>query len=127
MSLGSALKSGELKNYWEATGQSTMIVNRIKAADEIPADLNGLVVSQTQLDVCDAETMPIEALLYQGGYLTIKRARTSGRIELGIPNEEISTSLSEGYVSTLLHNGMSDWNEKLADAQDDPLVEALKG
>ena len=75
VSLGNALKSGELKNYWESTGQASMIVNRIKAADEIPADLNGLVVSQTQLDVCDAETMPIEALLYQGGYLTIKRVR----------------------------------------------------
>ena len=24
------------------------------------------------LDVCDAETLPIEALLYQSGYLTIK-------------------------------------------------------
>ena len=113
VSLGNALKSGELKN-------------RIKAADEIPADLNGLVVSQTQLDVCDAEIMPIEALLYQGGYLTIKRVRASGRIELGIPNEEISTSLSEGYVATLLRSGMSDWNEELADAQDDLIEKGVE-
>jgi hypothetical protein len=126
VSLGSALESGELKNYWESTGHASMIVNRIKAADEIPADLNGLVVSQTQLDVCDAETMPIEVLLYQGGYLTIKRVRASGRIELGIPNEEISTSLSEGYVSTLLRNGMSDWNEELADAQDDLIEKGVE-
>ena len=126
VSLGSALESGELKNYWEATGQATTVVNRIKAADEIPADLNGLVVSQTQLDVCDAETMPLPALLYQGGYLTIKRARPSGRIELGIPNAEISTSLSEGYVATLLRNGMSDWNEELADAQDDLIEKGVE-
>ena len=119
VSLGSALESGSLKNYWEATGHATMIVNRIRAVDEIPADLNGMVVTQTQLDVCDAETMPLEALLYQGGYLTIKRVRQSGRIELGIPNNEISTSLTEGYVSTLLRDGMTDWNEDLADAQDD--------
>ena len=126
VSLGNALKSGELKNYWESTGHASKIVNRIKAADEIPADMNGLVVSQTQLDVCDAETMPFEALLYQGGYLTIKRVRASGRIELGIPNEEISTSLSEGYVSTLLRNGMSDWNEELADAQDDLIEKGVE-
>ena len=126
VSLGSALESGDLTNYWEATGHASMIVNRIKAADEIPADLNGLVVSQTQLDVCDAETMPIEALLYQGGYLTIKRVRASGRIELGIPNEEISTSLSEGYVSTLLRNSMCDWNEELADAQDDLIEKGVE-
>ena len=126
VSLGKALKSGVLSNYWESTGHASMIVNRIKAADEIPADLNGLVVSQTQLDVCDAETMPIEVLLYQGGYLTIKRVRASGRIELGIPNEEISTSLSEGYVSTLLRNSMSDWNEELADAQDDLIEKGVE-
>ena len=41
VSLGSALESGKLANYWEATGQATIIVNRLKAADEIPADLNG--------------------------------------------------------------------------------------
>ena len=95
VSLGSALESGELKNYWESTGQATLVMNRIKAADEIPADLNGMVVDQLDLDVCDAETMPLAALLYQGGYLTIKRVRPSGRIDLGIPNEEISTSLAK--------------------------------
>ena len=126
VSLGSALESGELKNYWEATGQATTIVSRIKAADEIPADVNGIVATQTQLDVCDAETMPLEALLFQGGYLTIKRVRPSGRLELGIPNEEISTSLAEGYVSTLLRNGMSDWNENLADAQDDLIEKGME-
>ena len=126
VSLGSALESGELKNYWESTGQATIVMNRIKAADEIPADLNGMVVDQLELDVCDAETMPLAALLYQGGYLTIKRVRPSGRIDLGIPNEEISTSLAKGYVSTLLRNGMSDWNEELADAQDDLIEKGVE-
>ena len=126
VSLGSALESGELKNYWESTGQATLVMNRIKAADEIPADLNGMVVDQLDLDVCDAETMPLAALLYQGGYLTIKRVRPSGRIDLGIPNEEISTSLAKGYVSTLLCNGMSDWNEELADAQDDLIEKGVE-
>ena len=126
VSLGMALKSGELKNFWEATGHATMIVNRIKAADEIPADLDGMVADPMELDVCDAETMPLAALLYQGGYLTIKRVRPSGRLELGMPNEEISSSLAKGYVSTLLHNGMPDWNEELADAQDDLIEKGVE-
>ena len=126
VSLGAALKTGELKNYWEETGRATMIVNRIKAAGEIPADLNGLVADQLDLDVCDAETMPLAALLYQGGYLTIKRVRASGRFELGIPNEEVSSSLARGYVATLLRNGMSDWNEELADAQDDLIEKGVE-
>ena len=126
VSLGNALENGILANYWEATGQATTIVNRIKAAREIPADLNGMVADRMDLDVCDAETMPMSALLYQGGYLTIKRVRPSGRLELGIPNEEISSSLSKGYVSTILRNGMEDWNEKLADAQDDLIEKGVE-
>ena len=117
VSLGSALKSGDLKNYWEATGQSTMIVNRIKAADEIPADLNGLAATSTQLDVCDAETMPLPALLYQGGYLTLSEVIDDTTFRLGIPNKEIANSLAEGYVSSLLGNGLSDWTEHLAESR----------
>ena len=126
VSLGNALRTGELKNYWEATGHATMIVNRIKAADEIPADLNGMVADQLDLDVCYAETMPLTALLYQGGYLTIKRVRPSGRLELGIPNEEVSSSLAKGYVATLLRNGMPDWSEELASAQDDIIEKGVE-
>ena len=70
--------------------------------------------------------MPLPALLYQGGYLTIKRVRASGRFELGIPNEEVSSSLARGYVATLLRNGMSDWNEELADAQDDLIEKGVE-
>jgi hypothetical protein len=117
VSLGSALKTGELKNYWEATGHSTMIVNRIKAADEIPADLNGMAVTQTQLDVCDAETMPLPALLYQGGYLTLSEIIDGSTFRLGMPNNEIANSLSEGYVASLLGNGITDWTEQLAESR----------
>ena len=126
VSLGNALETGKLMNYWEATGHATMIVNRIKAADEIPADLNGMVSDPLELDVCDAETMPLPALLYQGGYLTIKRTRPSGLLELGIPNEEISNSLSKGYVASVLRNGMADWNGELADARDDLIENGVK-
>ena len=117
VSLGSALESGRLKNYWEATGHATMIVNRIKAADEIPADLNGLAVTRTQLDVCEAETMPLPALLYQGGYLTLSEVIDESTFRLGIPNNEIANSLSEGYVASLLGNGLTDWTEQLAESR----------
>ena len=94
VSLGNALKSGRLANYWESTGQATIIVNRLKAADEIPADLNGLAATRTQLDVCAAETMPLPALLYQGGYLTISEVIDENAFRLGIPNKEIAKTPS---------------------------------
>ena len=112
VSLGNALKSGELKNYWETTGRSTLIVNRIRAADEIPADLNGLAVDPMELDVCDAETMPLAALLYQGGYLTIRDVDEDGYLTLGIPNNEISKSLHDGFMRSVLGPSMENWNER---------------
>ena len=112
VSLGCALESGKLKNYWDATGRSTMIVNRIKAAGEIPADLNGMAVDPMELDVCDAETMPLAALLYQGGYLTILDVDEDGYLTLGIPNNEISKSLHEGFMRSVLGLSMENWNER---------------
>ena len=117
VSLGKALKTGILANYWEATGQATMIVNRIKAAGEIPADLNGLAATRTQLDVCSAETMPLPALLYQGGYLTLSEIIDTNSFRLDIPNNEIANSLAEGYVSSFLDAGLSDWTDQLVEAR----------
>ncbi len=112
VSLGKALKNADLANYWEATGRSTMIVNRIKAADEIPADLNGMAVDPMELDVCDAETMPLAALLYQGGYLTIRDVDEDGFLTLGIPNNEISRSLHDGFMRSVLGQSMESWRER---------------
>lgn len=95
-------------------GRATMIVNRIRAADEIPADLDGMLIDPIELDVCDAETMPLAALLYQGGYLTIKDVDAEdGTVSLGIPNKEISKSLHEGFLRSVLGRSMENWNDKL--------------
>ena len=118
VSLGKALGTGRLANFWEATGQATIVVNRIKAAKEIPADLNGMAATRTQLDVCAAETMPLPALLYQGGYLTLSETIDANTFRLGIPNREIANSLAEGYVASILDAGMSGWTDRLADARE---------
>ncbi len=119
VSLGKALSSGLLLNYWESTGQTSIIVNRLKAADEMPADLNGMAATRTQLDVCDAETMPLPALMYQGGYLTIKEVGDENSFFLGIPNNEIANSLAEGFVSALLSRGLGIWTDQLVQSRAD--------
>ena len=117
VSVGKAFESGLLQNYWESTGQTTIIVNRLRKTDNIPADLNGMAATQTQLDVCQAETMPLPALLFQGGYLTLKKVIDATTYRLGIPNKEIANSLSEGYVASILGDGMADWTELLVEAK----------
>ena len=115
VSLGCALESGKLNNYWESTGASRMILNRLARVDKIIIDYEALVVRPIVLDVCDAETLPIESLLYQGGYLSIKGVRKSGMLELGVPNKEIRSSLRDGYIARVLASSSEDWFARLDD------------
>lgn len=118
VSIGCAFREGVLRNYWESTGQTSMIVKRIRNADKIPADLEGMAATMTQLDVCPAESMPLPALLFQGGYLTIKDVLDPTTFRMGIPNNEIANSMAEGYVSSVLGNAsIEDWTEQLAETK----------
>ncbi len=113
VSLGSALKDGKLKGYWEATGQASLIIDRIKRAGKMPEDLENVPADAMTLDVCDAETLPMESLLYQGGYLTIKDViqpprDSDGQIIgnasyiLAPPNLEVREALKRGYLSQVM-------------------------
>ena len=115
VSLGKALKTGRLKNYWEATGASRMILGRLAKIDKTIIDYEAVAVRPIVLDVCDAETLPVEALLYQGGYLSIKNVRKSGMLELGVPNNEIRSSLRDGYIAGVLKADSEDWFASLDD------------
>lgn len=113
VSLGSAFKNGKLKGYWEATGKATLIINRIERAGMMPKDLENVPADKMTLDVCDAETLPMASLLYQGGYLTIKDVIPApvdgeGQIVgsesyvLAPPNREVRDALKRGYLSQVM-------------------------
>ena len=106
VSLGSALKIGKLKGYWETTGRTTLIINRMTSAGKLPADLENVPARPLTLDVCDAETLPMVSLLYQGGYLTIRDVKKGDPTKdetdsyvLAPPNLEVREALFEGYLS----------------------------
>ena len=108
VTLGKALKNGTLKGYWEATGTATLIINRIEKAGKMPENLENVPADYMTLDVCDAETLPMEALLYQGGYLTIKDVVKGEKPDdpasyiLAPPNREVRDALKRGYLSQVM-------------------------
>ena len=109
VSLGNALDTGKLKGYWELTGRATLIINRIEKAGKAPKDLENVPADAFMLDVCDAETLPMESLLYQGGYLTIKdvirgdpRKDETDKFVLAPPNLEVREALKRGYLSQVM-------------------------
>ena len=106
VSLGSAFKSGKLKGYWETTGSTSLVINSMANAGKLPADLENVPARPLTLDVCDAETLPMVSLLYQGGYLTIKDVKRGDPTKdetdsyvLAPPNLEVREALFEGYLS----------------------------
>jgi hypothetical protein len=109
VSLGNALEAGKLEGYWESTGKATLIINRIEKAGKLPDDLENVHANKMMLDVCDAETLPMAALLYQGGYLTIKdvvrgdpKKDETDKYILAPPNCEVREALKEGYLSQIM-------------------------
>ena len=109
VSLGSAFKTGKLMGYWEMTGRASLIINRIEKAGKMPADLENVPADAFALDVCDAETLPMESLLYQGGYLTIKDVKRgdpttdeTDKYVLAPPNLEVREALKRGYLSQVM-------------------------
>ena len=113
VSIGSAFKTGKLKGYWETTGRATLIIDRIARAGKLPNDIEKVLARPIELDVCDAETLPMAALLYQGGYLTIKDELPPEVDESGMPvseptyvlappNFEVREALKRGYLSQVM-------------------------
>ena len=109
VSLGNAFKYGELKGYWESTGQTSLVIDRIVRAGKLPGDIENVPADAFMLDVCDAETLPMESLLYQGGYLTIKEVKRgdpkrdeTDKFVLAPPNLEVREALKRGYLSQVM-------------------------
>ena len=117
VSVGQALPSGILTDYWSKTGVPTLIVERLQACGRMPSDLKGVETTPGDLDVCDANDLPWIPLLYQSGYLTIKGVKWSdedGRhvtgLVLGTPNREVRENLKSNFWRTIMHMDASSFD-----------------
>ena len=97
LSLLRSLKDCELNNYWYSTGTPTFLTKMIGNYSIRPEELDGFMASEMDFDVSieDAET-PI-AVLYQSGYVTIKKF-DGYDYTLGFPNEEVRVSFIKGLA-----------------------------
>ncbi len=92
-SLLNALFEGKIKNYWSATGAPTFLIELIRRRDLFLPEFFNESVDDRQLEESDTYRMSPTALLFQTGYLTIKREIEPEVYELGVPNREVRRSL----------------------------------
>ncbi len=99
-SLINCLADGELSNYWFATGTPTILTKLLNKFNMNPQDFDkGFSSTQEMFDTpAETATDPIP-MLYQSGYLTIKKFNERGsRYTLGFPNDEVRF----GFLKCLL-------------------------
>ena len=95
-----ALNSGELRNYWAASGATSLLP---KFVDDIEIDLERFeecYIDRETLELSDVIDGGAELFLYQSGYLTIKSYEDEV-YTLGFPNEEVKRALYKMVVPAL--------------------------
>lgn len=99
-SILSTFNSGELKNYWFATGTPTFLVNYLKDAHYNVPDLDGNVeINETGIELYRADAKNPLPILFQSGYLTIKEyIEDVNMYRLGFPNDEVRYGFLENLV-----------------------------
>ncbi len=91
----------DFKNYWFATGTPTFLVNTIRDRGIHPQEFENVEVNDTFFTKFSLEDLDMTGLLFQTGYLTIKKI-TKERFEkiyfLGYPNTEVYKSMMQNLV-----------------------------
>ena len=95
-SLMRALASGEIEDYWFASGTSTYLINQMQRFKTNVTELDNVFAFSSSFDRPTEKMTDALPLLYQSGYLTIKDydPLTKGYF-LGIPNKEVRAGLLE--------------------------------
>jgi hypothetical protein len=92
-------------DYWFASGTPTFLVNLIKEHNEIHLLTEPVQMQEPEFDKFNIQTLDTKLLLFQTGYLTIKKVTTDSftlqrNFTLGIPNEEVRQAMMEHLVGS---------------------------
>ncbi len=95
------------RNYWFETGTPRFLMELINKNQYFIPELNGIESDELLVNSFDLENLDLETILFQTGYLTIKRVIPSGmgvRYELGFPNKEVQMSFN-AYILRSMTRG----------------------
>ena len=112
-SLMYAFGTGDIGNYWFTSGTPSFLFQQMKKYNTNVLELDKLEVSSSQFDVPTEAMTSALPLLYQSGYLTIKKYNNDSRLyTLDFPNAEVKVGFLENFLVTVM--GLSDNSEGFA-------------
>lgn len=92
------------KNYWFETGTPRFLIELIKKNSYFIPKLNGIRVNESLANSFNIESLNLETIMFQTGYLTIKCLIQSGMgvgYELGFPNKEVQISFNDYILQSM--------------------------
>ena len=116
VSLASALKTRELRNYWSTTAMTTFLMDTLKKK---PLNFAKVDVDEATLGTYEPDRADLTTLLFQTGYLTITGFRqigTTRRYTLDFPNLEVENSFLRQVVPAYTGREDKDSNTIQSDA-----------
>ncbi|MCS7279996.1 MAG: AAA family ATPase, partial [Thermodesulfobacteriaceae bacterium] len=96
------LSEGQFRPFWFETGTPSFLVRLLIKKRFFLPQLEELIATESLLERFDVDTISPEALLFQTGYLTVKRYEPSLRgltYYLSYPNREVKIALNESLAS----------------------------
>ncbi len=97
----------QYKSYWFETGTPTFLIDMIREKKYHLPDLENLEVTEQTLNTFDVGNIPIESLMFQTGYLTIKKTEkvfANTVYTLSYPNFEVKNAFNGYLVSHFTDN-----------------------
>lgn len=92
-------------NHWFATATPSFLIKLLKR-HQIPAyELEEVLADNRMLDSADVNNISVLSMLFQTGYLTVKRVQRSFRGDqyaLGYPNHEVAQSFQQHLLTSYL-------------------------
>lgn len=95
------------QSYWFSTGTPTFLMQLLDDEKYYLPNLEKVVLDQLALDSFDIGKMPLEVVLFQTGYLTIKEVilkREEQFYRLGFPNFEVQSAFNAHVIGYLTND-----------------------
>lgn len=132
-SLNRALKYQKISDYWSESGTPSLFLKMLLRMDYNLEQLQGIMVTQSELTDLDAYTTDPVSLFFQAGYLTLKTYSDEDKVfTLGYPNREVESGILRNILKVYnprdnaVSRTLVDMKKNLLMGKPDEFVNCLK-
>jgi hypothetical protein len=116
-SINNFFYSMEFKNYWFASGTTTSLVKLVKEKNIAVENWEYLEVREQFFDKFDITDININLMLFQTGYLTVKK-RLEDTYVLSYPNREVESALLNNLMEVYSGHSLEDTEKLIKDIKE---------